>query len=218
MTKILENSYRFVNISFINEIAINCHHMEIDVWEVINAAATKPFGFVPYYPGPGIGGHCIPVDPLYLLWRAKHYNSEVKMIETAKEINDNMPDYIVSRLQKFMEKNNKKLQDSSILLVGMSYKKDVGDLRESVSLKVLEKLLNKEVNVSIHDSLVQSFTLNEKMFTSLPLTPETIENHDCTIILTNHSYIPYEMIVKYAPLVFDTRHQITGNPSNIEKL
>lgn len=207
MTKLLENCQRFVNISFINEIAMICEKMGIDVWEVIEAAKTKPYGFTPYYPGPGIGGHCIPVDPLYLQWKAKQYEVETKFIELATLINNQMQDYIIERIAKHLPAG-KTLVDSRLLLIGITYKRDVNDVRESTPLGIFRKLLAMGANVSYHDPLVAQIVHEGQVYKSVHLTRETLKQADCVVLLTDHSQLPYELLVAYAPLVFDTRGAI----------
>ncbi|MDQ0339002.1 UDP-N-acetyl-D-glucosamine dehydrogenase [Caldalkalibacillus uzonensis] len=218
MTKILENAQRFVNISLMNELAICCEQMGIDIWEVIEAAKTKPYGFTPYYPGPGIGGHCIPVDPLYFLWKARQHHQNVKMIETAKDVNDKMPDYIVQRILKLLIKRNNDMRDRHVLLVGMTYKKDVTDVRESVSIPIFEKLLKQNIIVSYHDPLVKHVNVGNQTYTSVALTRGRLKKSDCVVILTDHSFLPYDDIIQFAPLVFDTRNAIKETYAHVMRL
>jgi UDP-N-acetyl-D-glucosamine dehydrogenase len=216
MTKLLENCQRFVNISFINEFAMICSEMEIDVWEVIEAAKTKPYGFTAYYPGPGVGGHCIPVDPLYLQWKAKHYGMETRFIQLAKVINDQMPDYVISRLNQHLA--SKSLANCRILLVGITYKKDVNDVRESTALTIFEKLDGMGVDVAYHDPLVPGVVVNGKWMKSVELSEETLKAYDCVVLLTDHSVLPYDMLSHHARLLFDTRNAIKTRQSNIISL
>ncbi|QQE72666.1 nucleotide sugar dehydrogenase [Brevibacillus composti] len=217
MTKLLENSQRFVNISFMNEFAMICAEMGIDVWEVIEAAKTKPYGFTAYYPGPGIGGHCIPVDPLYLQWKAKHYDQETRFIQLAKAINDQMPDYIISRILKLLG-SEKPLTQQQILLIGLTYKKDVNDVRESTALAILEKLDSMELNVAYHDPLVPELRVNGREIGSTPLSPTGLSTYDCVVLLTDHTGLPYEMIGDHARLLFDTRRVYTRSQNNLISL
>ncbi|WP_126426059.1 nucleotide sugar dehydrogenase [Brevibacillus marinus] len=217
MTKLLENCQRFVNISFINEIAMICEKMGIDVWEVIEAAKTKPYGFTPYYPGPGIGGHCIPVDPLYLQWKAKQYQLETKFIELAKVINDQMQDYIVERISKHLPAG-KTLANSRLLLIGITYKRDVNDVRESTPLGIFAKLLARGVDVSYYDPLVPHIAHDGNMYYSVDLTPETLEQADCVVLLTDHSQLPHDLLVAHAPLLFDTRGAIRESHPHVVRL
>lgn len=215
MTKILENCHRFVNISFMNELAIICHEMNINLWEAIEAASTKPYGFTPYYPGPGIGGHCIPVDPLYLQWKAMQYEIDSRFIELSKKINDRMPQYVVGRLKKLLPECGKQTR---LLLLGVTYKKDINDLRESPQLEIFKKLLENGWNVQYHDPFIPQVSIHEQTYTSIDLTPNVLKNSDCVVILTDHSCLPYEQIIAQAPLIFDTRNSIKKNLPNVVRL
>lgn len=212
MTKLLENCQRYVNISLMNELAILCNKLDIDLWEVIEAAATKPYGFVPYTPGPGIGGHCIPIDPLYLRWRAKQVGSDLQLLEASRQINAHMPQFVVTKVLKAVSKM-KPPDKSRILIVGVTYKKDVSDLRESAALKVMEGLLNEKVSLTYHDPFVDQLDIGNTRIQSVPLTEEQLQKHDCTVILTDHSTLDYSKIVQFAPLVVDTRNA-TGSLSS----
>jgi UDP-N-acetyl-D-glucosamine dehydrogenase len=204
-TKILENCQRLVNISFINEMAMMCEKMDINLWEAIDAASTKPYGFTPYYPGPGIGGHCIPIDPLYLLWKAKQYGFDLQFIELAHRINEQMPDYVAHKVQKHLSAK-KTLQDSSVFVIGVTYKKDVNDLRESAAIPIIEKLIDLGIKVSFHDPYIQEIQAGGQRIKGISLTKRYIQQHDCVLILTDHSQFPYESIVDHAELVIDTRN------------
>ncbi len=205
MTKILENSQRLVNISFMNELVMLCEKMNIDLWEAIAAASTKPYGFTAYYPGPGIGGHCIPVDPLYLYWKAKEYGIDLQFIDVAHKINEQMPNYIVEKTKRLLEQN-KPLNESRVLVLGVAYKKDVNDVRESPALPIIKELLGLGITVNYHDPYISEITVDGVLLKNCSLTKKYVKNHDCTLILTNHSNIPYESIVQFAPLVIDTRN------------
>ena len=220
MVKIYENIFRNVNIALVNEMAILCHKMNIDIWEVIEAAKTKPYGFMPFYPGPGVGGHCIPIDPFYLTWKAREYNYHTKFIELAGEINRYMPEYIVERVFRILSKRfNKPLNNSKILLLGVSYKKDIGDLRESPALEIIKRLEEENAIVSYYDPYICAFVNNEKKYISLKeLTTEEIKGRDIVIIVTDHTKVNYEMIVKNAKIVFDTRNVLKIKSNKIEKL
>lgn len=207
MTKLLENCQRFVNISFMNELAMLSDQMDIDLWEVIAAASTKPYGFSPYYPGPGIGGHCIPVDPLYLLWKAKRYNFNLRFIELAHRINEQMPEFIVRKVEKHLSPR-KPLQECRILAIGVTYKKDVNDVRESSALKIIEGLLALGARVNFYDPYIEEIVIKDAHLKRISLTQRYVKQHDCTLILTDHSRIPYEAIVAYSPLVIDTRNAV----------
>ncbi|WP_018131675.1 nucleotide sugar dehydrogenase [Effusibacillus pohliae] len=205
MTKLLENCQRFVNISFMNELAMLCDRMQIDLWEVIAAASTKPYGFTPYYPGPGIGGHCIPVDPLYLSWKAREYQFDLQFIELAHKINQQMPDFVVWKLQQHLSAK-KPLAGSRVFVIGVTYKKDVNDTRESTAFKIIERLLALGILVNFYDPYIKEIEVAGMRLKRLALTRRYVEQHDCTLILTDHTGIPYESIVAYAPLVIDTRN------------
>jgi len=220
MEKIYENTFRNINIALANEMAILCHRMGIDIWEVIEAAKTKPYGFMPFYPGPGIGGHCIPLDPFYLTWKAREYNYHTRFIELAGEINRNMPEYIVERIRKILSRKFKKsLNGAKVLLLGVAYKKDINDLRESPALEIIKKLEEENAVVSYYDPYIPEFVNNGKRYKSLKeLTEEEIKGRDIIIIVTDHTMVNYEMVVKNAKIVFDTRNVIKFKNKNVEKL
>jgi UDP-N-acetyl-D-glucosamine dehydrogenase len=202
MTKLLENSFRIVNIGWINEIAQSCHKMGINVWEVIDAAKTKPFGFMPFYPGLGVGGHCIPEDPLYLYWKAKRYGFNSKFIKLAADINAHMPAYVIQRLQMSLPKG---LAKSKVLVIGVTYKKDVKDLRKSPALKLIELLKGHGV-VDYHDPLVPYLKLEGLNAQSVALTPSQIKKYDCVILAVDHSKLNYAMIKTHAKKIFDVKN------------
>lgn len=206
MEKLLENIFRHVNIALANEMAILCNKMGIDVWEVIEAAKTKPYGFMAFYPGPGLGGHCIPIDPFYLTWKAREYDYHTRLIELAGEINNYMPEYVVERAMKLLNKHKKAMNGSKILLLGVAYKSDIDDIRESPALKVLSLLEEEEAFVSYHDPYVPEFTWKGKHYTSIELTEEAVSSADLVIITTGHTVIDYDWVVKHARLIFDTRN------------
>jgi len=211
-TKLLENIYRCVNIAMINELKMLLERMEIDVWEVIEAASTKPFGFSVFYPGPGLGGHCIPVDPFYLSWKAREYDFPARFIELAGEINAAMPEHVVVRLSDALNLAGKALRDAEILLIGVAYKRDTDDVRESPALTIIRLLERRLAHVSYHDPLVRvlrSRYLGRTM-ESVSLTPECVRSCDATIIITDHSGIDYRMVLDNAPVVVDTRN-VTRN-------
>lgn len=222
LTKLLENIFRSVNIALVNELKMLCDRMGIDVWEVIDAAATKPFGFMPFYPGPGLGGHCIPIDPFYLTWKAREYHFSTRFIELAGEINTSMPNYVVLRTLEALNDQGKALKGSNVLVVGLAYKKDVDDVRESPAFEIVELLGKKGASVSYHDPFVP-FTRPMRKFdlglTSQPLTVETLRNQDAVVIVTDHSNVDYALIVEHARLVVDTRnatrHVADGRPNVI---
>jgi UDP-N-acetyl-D-glucosamine dehydrogenase len=217
--KLLENTFRAVNIALVNEVAQLCHRMGIDVWEVINAAATKPFGFMPFYPGPGIGGHCIPVDPLYLSWKAKLFNFRTRFIELADEINSKMPEYVVYRLFETLNEVGKSIKGARILILGVAYKKDIGDIRESPVLEIIKLILEKGGEVIYNDPYVPEFDFLGKRWSSLEITDEVLEASDCVLIHTNHSVYKWDYIAKKARLVLDTRNAVNGaGLGNVYKL
>ena len=205
-TKLLENTFRGVNIALMNEMTIMCERMGVNIWEVIEAAATKPFGFMPFYPGPGIGGHCIPLDPMYLSWEGKKYNYFNRFIELATDINANMPRYVLQQLQNCLNKKGKCLHNSKVLIIGMSYKKDIDDLRESPALEIYDSLLQKGAKVNYYDPYVESFKYKEMKVYSIELTPGNIQLADIIIVITDHTCVDYQMILDYGELVYDTRN------------
>jgi len=208
--KILENTYRCVNIALVNELKVLFDKMGIDVWEVIDAAKTKPFGFQAFYPGPGLGGHCIPIDPFYLTWLARKYGMTTRFIELAGEINTHMPDYVISRLMEFLNDQGKALRGSKIALLGMAYKKDVDDPRESPSFVLMEMLLARGAIVTYNDPHVPSLPKMRHHevpdMDSSPLTPEYLASQDCVLIATDHSAYDAEYIVQHSKMVLDTRN------------
>ncbi|HEX8434667.1 nucleotide sugar dehydrogenase [Archangium sp.] len=209
LAKLLENIYRCVNIAMVNEMKMLCDRMNIDVWEVINAAATKPFGFQAFYPGPGLGGHCIPIDPFYLTWKAREYEFHTKFIELAGEVNTQMPYYVVTRTMEALNKTRKTLNGAKVLCIGAAYKKDIDDMRESPSLRIITLLKEKGAEVEYHDPYVPRLEEGHGFhysMTSVPLNPETISQYDAVVILTDHSCIDYNMVVKQSQVVVDTRN------------
>jgi UDP-N-acetyl-D-glucosamine dehydrogenase len=208
MVKLLENTFRMINIGLVNELAVMCHRMNINVWEVIDAAATKPFGFMPFYPGPGLGGHCIPIDPFYLSWKSKQAGIEARFIELAGHINGDMPRYVVSRLQDILNDHSKPLRNSRIHVLGAAYKRDIDDVRESPALDVMHLLLQRGASVSYTDPYVPELRLDSVSLQSLPL--ETAASSDCAVILTDHRAFDYDALVRLAPLIFDTRNALRG--------
>ena len=207
MVKLLENTFRSVNIGLINEVALICDRMDLDVWEIIDAAATKPFGFMPFYPGPGAGGHCIPVDPHYLSWKAQKYQYHARFIELASEINNEMPRYVVEKISHALNLQRKALNGSKLLILGVAYKKDVGDTRESPALEVIRLILDKKAEFIYHDPYVENLALDsETTYHSEPLTANLVQNADCVVILTDHSVVDYNWLVKNAQSIVDTRN------------
>lgn len=208
-SKLLENIYRSVNVALVNELKMAFDRMGIDIWEVIDAASTKPFGFQPFYPGPGLGGHCIPIDPFYLTWKAREYGITTRFIELAGEINHAMPTYVVQKLADALNTCGKALRGSKVLVMGVSYKKDVGDLRESPSLEIIEILLSKGVEVDYCDPYYPSLpNVRRHSFKmeSVQLSEELIRLYDVIVVATDHNNFPYEMIYKSARLIVDSRN------------
>jgi UDP-N-acetyl-D-glucosamine dehydrogenase len=209
MVKLLENTFRAVNIGLVNELALMCHRMGLDVWEVIDAAKTKPFGFMPFYPGPGLGGHCIPIDPFYLSWKAKQYNFEARFIELAGVVNGAMPEFVVQRVIDALNSQKKSLNGSCVHIIGVAYKRDVNDLRESPALEVLELLAHRGATVSYTDAYVPAFK-----HASLDLqTVDEKQMHqgiDCGVIVTDHKVFDYPAMVKNFKLLVDTRNALKG--------
>lgn len=220
MTKLLENTFRAVNIALVNEVSLMCHKLNIDVWEVIEAATTKPFGFMPFYPGPGIGGHCIPIDPLYLSWKLRIFNYQARFIELADAINSSMPGFVVNLIADSLNKNGRCLKGSKILISGVSYKKDIEDVRESPAIEIIELLSEKGADVMYHDPYVEKLKINNRIMKS-----ESIKNgygeYDCVAIITDHSSVDYEKMVRESRIVVDTRNataKIQNGKTNIYKL
>lgn len=212
MTKLLENSFRIINIGWINEVAMLCHRLGIDVWEVIEAAKTKPFGFMPFYPGLGVGGHCIPEDPLYLYWKAKHHGFSSKFIKLAADTNAHMPLYAIARIKEIL--NKKSLARTKILVVGVTYKKDVKDLRKSPALKLLELLKTERSHVEYYDPIISFLNILGINKKAIALTSENVSKFDCVVIATDHTQVNYSLILKKARLIFDIRNVYKGIRNN----
>ncbi len=221
--KIVENVYRSVNIAMVNELKMLFDRMGIDVWEVIDAAKTKPFGFQAFYPGPGLGGHCIPIDPFYLTWKARQYDMSTRFIELAGEINTFMPEYVIEHLALALNGHKKPINGSKILVLGLAYKKDVDDIRESPSIELIEMLRDRGADVDYNDPHVPSTHRqrdHDLQMQSVPLTEESLKGYDCILISTDHSSYDYEMIVKHAKLIVDTRNAcktVAGDKPNVVK-
>ena len=201
-TKLMENIFRAVNIAMVNELKLVLDRMNVNIWEVIDAAKTKPFGFMPFYPGPGMGGHCIPIDPFYLSWKAKEYNIEAKFIELAGEINRKMTENITHRIGKALNDDKKSIRKSNIMILGVAYKKDIDDIRESPALRIMELLQFKGAKISYHDPYVKEIDSQK----SLELNTENLKKQDAIVITTDHSNVDYELIGKHARLIIDTRN------------
>jgi UDP-N-acetyl-D-glucosamine dehydrogenase len=204
MVKLLENTFRAVNIGLVNEVAIMCHKLGLNTWEVIDAAATKPFGFMKFYPGPGLGGHCIPVDPLYLSWKLKTLKYEARFITLADEINAGMPHLVVDKVQDALNAQKKAVNGAKVLVLGIAYKKDIDDLRESPALDVIELLRDKGAELSYHDPHCPTVMIGEHAMRSVPF--ERLDQYDCVVIVTDHSSVDYKQVAAQAKVVIDTRN------------
>lgn len=212
--KLLENTFRSVNIGLVNEIALMCNKMDIDVWEVIDAAATKPFGFMPFYPGPGLGGHCIPIDPFYLSWKAKLSGFEARFIELAGQINGAMPEYVVQKIADALNGLGKSVNGSKVLVLGISYKADIDDIRESPALDIIELLQRKGADVVYHDPMASIAQSDLSGVTAIELTPEAVRSCDCAAIVTGHDGIDYDLVLENIPVLIDTRNVFKGRESD----
>jgi UDP-N-acetyl-D-glucosamine dehydrogenase len=209
MVKLLENTFRSVNIGLVNEMALMCDRLKVDVWEVIEAAATKPFGFMAFQPGPGLGGHCIPIDPIYLSWKLKTLNYRARFIELASEINADMPHYVVKKVNDALNEFSKAVKNSKVLIIGVSYKKDIDDLRESPALDVIQLLQARGAKVMYHDPYVPELAFEHTSLKSISLETGLAEA-DCAVIVTNHSSIDYSKVERLAKVVLDTRNATRG--------
>jgi len=210
MTKLLENIFRCVNIALMNELMQVSARMDVNIWEVVEAAKTKPFGFMPFYPGPGLGGHCIPIDPFYLSWKARQYDVHTEFIELAGKVNENMPYYVVTRLMEALNGHHKPLSNSRVLLLGVAYKRDIDDMRESPAIKIAELLIRKGADVVYHDEWVPRFEVAGRAVPAVELTEETLRGVDAAVVVTDHSGVDYEAVADFAPLVLDTRNALHG--------
>jgi UDP-N-acetyl-D-glucosamine dehydrogenase len=210
MVKLLENTFRMVNIGLANEFALICKEIGVDVWEVVEAAATKPFGFMPFWPGPGLGGHCIPVDPHYLAWKLRAHDFTARFVELADAVNSRMPAHVVSVVADALNGRKQALNGSRIFVIGVAYKPDITDVRESPALDVMEALLAKGAAISYHDPYVPMVRLNERELTSAPLDDAALRDASCVLITTHHSSVDYTRIVELATLVVDSRNATRG--------
>jgi len=222
MVKLLENTFRAVNIGLVNELAMMCDRLGVRVWEVVDAAATKPFGFMPFYPGPGLGGHCIPIDPFYLSWKVKEVGFEARFIELAGQVNGAMPHHVVDKINDALNHHSKSVRGSSVLVLGISYKRDIDDVRESPALDVMATLHLKGAKLSYHDPYLPHLPAREWPggfdLHSVPLTTDALASADCVVIVTDHRVFDYDAIVKNAQLVVDTRNSIKQPHTNVFKL
>lgn len=205
MVKLLENTFRAINIGMVNELAIMCDRLGVDVWEVINAAKTKPFGFMPFFPGPGLGGHCIPIDPLYLSWKLKTINYTARFIELASSINSSMPEYVVTKINDALNDKSKSVRGSKILILGVAYKRDVSDVRESPALDIVGLLLRRGAEISYADPYVPNMSVLGDTFEAYDLS-KGVSHFDCVVVITDHSGIDYGKVLSQASLVFDARN------------
>ncbi|HMB70802.1 MAG TPA: nucleotide sugar dehydrogenase [bacterium] len=208
MVKLLENTFRSVNIGLVNEFALLCGKLGIDVWEVIEAASTKPFGYMPFYPGPGLGGHCIPVDPLYLSWKAKVNGFHPRLIDVAVQVNQEMPTHIVGKVRESLKALKKELKGSKILIVGVAYKRNTDDVRESPAIEIIQQLVAAGAIVEFSDPFVSELSSNGTRLVSLPLDEAVLSSVDCALVVTDHSSVNYEFVAAHAPVVLDTRNAL----------
>jgi UDP-N-acetyl-D-glucosamine dehydrogenase len=208
MVKLLENTFRAVNIGLVNEIALMCHKMNIDVWEVIDAAKTKPFGFMPFYPGPGLGGHCIPIDPFYLSWKARQTGFECRFIELAGQVNSSMPEYVVERIAEALNTAKKAINGSRVHVLGIAYKRDVNDMRESPALDVIESLIRRGATISYTDPYVPELKQGGHTMRSVPLEKAIADRPDCVVICTDHGVFNYDALIESGTLIVDSRNAL----------
>src|SRR6185295_12410781 len=219
MVKLLENTFRSVNIGLVNEVALMCDRLGLDVWEIIDAAATKPFGFMRFYPGPGLGGHCIPIDPHYLSWKLKTLNYTARFIELASEINGQMPHHVVSKVVDALNDDGKSVRGARILVLGVAYKKDVGDVRESPALDIIKLLRDRGAEIRYNDPYAGEISIDGgKKYASVPLTRHELEAAGLVIIVTNHSSYDYAFIVAHARCVLDTRNATSAVTTGRERI
>lgn len=218
MTKILENTYRAVNIALVNELKIVADRMGIDIFEVIDAAATKPFGYKAFYPGPGLGGHCIPIDPFYLTWKAREYGLHTRFIELAGEINTSMPEYVLSKISSALNSSGKSINGANILLLGVAYKKNVDDMRESPSVELLDKLIELDANAVYSDPhvpVLPPMRMSSLHMSSVELTPETLADQDVVVVATDHDGFDWGVIEQHSKIIVDTRGVYSESKQNI---
>ncbi|MFB3042640.1 MAG: nucleotide sugar dehydrogenase, partial [Candidatus Poribacteria bacterium] len=219
MVKLLENTFRSVNIGLVNEMALMCDRMGMDVWEIVDAAATKPFGFMPFYPGPGLGGHCIPIDPHYLSWKAKTFEFYARFIELASEINCSMHKYVFDKITGALNRHRTAVNGSKVLIVGVAYKKDVGDTRESPAIDVIRMIVDEGGKILYHDPYVPQLQIDGvESYTSQELTIDLVKNVDCVAIMTDHTNIDYEWLVKHAVVVVDARNATKSVEAHRDKI
>ncbi len=222
MVKLLENTFRAVNIGLVNELALMCDRLGLSVWEVVDAAATKPFGFMPFYPGPGLGGHCIPIDPFYLSWKVKEVGFEARFIELAGQVNGAMPHHVVDKVTDALNSHSKAVRGANVLVIGISYKRDIDDMRESPALDVMAVLQQKGAKIGYHDPYVPALAARDWPggvdLKSIALTADTVAAADCAVIVTDHKVLDYKLIVDRSKLIVDSRNAIKGAHANVFKL
>jgi len=221
MVKLLENTFRIVNTALVNEIAVLCNKFNLDIWEIIDAAKTKPYGYMAFYPGPGVGGHCIPVDPLYLSWKARKYGFETKFINLASSVNESMPGYVVKRIGKILSARKKRIQNSRILIAGIAYKKDVKDLRESPAIRIIELLKAKRAKISYYDPLFPYLEIRGIDMKPIQVNAKTLKKFDCVLLVTDHTRLNYRLLAKNSKAILDTRnifYRLGISGKNIVKL
>lgn len=215
MVKLLENTFRAVNIGLVNEVALMCNKLGMDAWEVVKAAATKPYGFMPFFPGPGLGGHCIPIDPLYLSWKLRTLNFNARFIELASEINGNMPNHVISKVVDALNDECKSVKGSKILVLGVAYKANVSDMRESPALDIIHLLQERGAIIQFHDPHVDDISHEAIKMTGMPLTDKLLREADCVIVVTDHAAFDWEYVAANAQLIVDTRHVIKDGPNTV---
>jgi UDP-N-acetyl-D-glucosamine dehydrogenase len=208
MVKLLENTFRAVNIGLVNEVALMCDKLNLDAWEVVEAAATKPYGFMPFFPGPGLGGHCIPIDPLYLSWKLRTLNFTARFIELAAEVNSHMPDYVVTKVTDALNDECKSVKGSKILILGVAYKPNVSDVRESPAVDIIHLLQERGADVNFHDPCVDDLSHEGIFIAGSPLSDELLQEADCVIVVTHHNSFDWEYIAAKSRLIVDTRHVV----------
>ena len=208
MTKLLENTFRIVNLGLVNELAQMCDKLGINIWEVIEAAKTKPYGFMPFYPGPGVGGHCIPIDPIYLSWKAKQYGFEARFIDLASMVNSQMPHYVVEKVVQGLNRSKKALKGAKVLIIGIAYKKDVKDLRESPAFEIIELLKRHDARISYYDPYFPYFKIDGIDLKCVKFNQKTLKSFDCVVVVTDHSNIDYKFLARHSKIVIDTRNAL----------
>ena len=218
MTKLLENIFRCVNIALVNELLVLSERLDVNIWEVIDAAKTKPFGFMPFYPGPGLGGHCIPIDPFYLSWKAREYDFHTEFIELAGKVNEDMPYYVVQRLMNALNDDRKSLSGSRILVLGVAYKRDIDDMRESPAIRITELMLDRGAEVVFHDPYVPEFAAGGRSVPAVALDEASVKAADAVLIITDHTGVDYALVSRAAQLVLDTRNVLKGEDGRVVRL